>query len=72
MQTPNLRFPSSPQSQRGQSQLDSVHPQVGAGRVVPRPVVLDGRVRVERPQADAAFAILVIVVGGQWLKMVCH
>ena len=72
--THELRVPPPPHcGQRGQSRLDSVHPQVGAGRVVPRSLVLD-RVRVlERPQADAAFALMaVFVVGGRWLKFERH
>lgn len=68
--------------QGGQGQLDPVDPEVGAGRVVPRPAVLHQAAAPsagpEGPQADAADSApwrVVIgggVVGGQWLKVECH
>ena len=69
-----------PTGQGGQGQLDPVDPEVGAGRVVPRPAVLHQRLgSPEGPQADATYAayapwrvVVGGVVGGQWLKVKCH
>ena len=65
--------------QGGQGQLDPVDPEVGAGRVVPRPAVLHQAAPSagpEGPQADATDApwrdVVGGVVGGQWLKVECH